>query len=231
MRVGVSVVALVLASALGAVSGQAAGFESKWKIAERPDARVTLSWEDESSFGLDFGHGEWGVAMREDSAYVGVVRPAGAGARIRVFRATPLPNGDVRVTWRDDWHSSVDRVETWELVKGATVHFSSLAGAWADEALPAFGEAVDVDRKPELLGQVPPVIPEIAKEAGVYGTVRVEVLVGRDGGVHRTRVTKSIPMLDAAAVECARQWLFEPAKYKGERVPAWTEVGVKFEKR
>jgi TonB family protein len=52
---------------------------------------------------------------------------------------------------------------------------------------------------PEAITKVAPTYPDIAREAGVDGTVMVQALVGKDGRVKDTRVVKSIPMLDAAA--------------------------------
>jgi len=43
-----------------------------------------------------------------------------------------------------------------------------------------------------------------------------------------TKVVKSIPMLDAAAVACVRQWIFKPALSKGQPVSVWVAVPVKF---
>jgi hypothetical protein len=56
-----------------------------------------------------------------------------------------------------------------------------------------------VDIMPELIYRVPPTYPPIAREAGVDGTVKVQLLVDTNGVVSDARVTNSIPMLDAAA--------------------------------
>ena len=52
--------------------------------------------------------------------------------------------------------------------------------------------------------------PPAAHSAGVQGVVRVLVLVDTDGSVREARVVKSIPELDAAALEVAHGAHFEP---------------------
>ncbi len=86
-----------------------------------------------------------------------------------------------------------------------------------------------VDHFPELIYRVPPVWPSIAREAGVDGTVKVQFLVDTNGVVSNARVVKSIPMLDAAALECVRQWRFKPAFSGGRPVSVWVGAPVLFD--
>ena len=60
------------------------------------------------------------------------------------------------------------------------------------------------------------------------GTVVVQALVGREGTVLDTKVVKSVPVLDQAAVEAVRGWTFKPAMAKGQPVQVWVAVPVKF---
>jgi len=46
--------------------------------------------------------------------------------------------------------------------------------------------------------------------------------------VRATRVLKSIPQLDAAAVRAVRKWRFQPALSDGKPVVVWVAVPVKF---
>ena len=97
-----------------------------------------------------------------------------------------------------------------------------------DGELPKAGEYVYVEEIPEAIVKVAPEYPEPARQAGVQGTVMVQVLVGKDGRVKDTRVVKSIPMLDAAAVAAVQQWVFEPARSKHEPMAVWIVAPVKF---
>jgi protein TonB len=98
----------------------------------------------------------------------------------------------------------------------------------SEEELPKFGEYVYVEELPEAITKVNPDYPEIAREAGVDGTVMIQALVGKDGKVKDTRVVKSIPMLDASAVAAVKQWVFKPALSNNKPVAVWVAVPMRF---
>ena len=88
-------------------------------------------------------------------------------------------------------------------------------GMKSASGMPAFGEYVPVDELPQAMQHPEPVYDESLKQRGIEGTVLVQALVAKDGTVVETRVTKSIPELDEAAVASVRKWTFSPAKNKG----------------
>jgi protein TonB len=98
----------------------------------------------------------------------------------------------------------------------------------SEDELPKFGEYVYVEELPEAVTKVPPVYPDMAREASVDGTVLVQALVGKDGKVKDTKVVKSIPMLDAAAETAVKQWVFKPALSNNKPVAVWVAVPVRF---
>ena len=98
----------------------------------------------------------------------------------------------------------------------------------SEDEMPQFGEYVYVEELPEAITRVPVVYPDIAREAGVDGTVLVQALVGKDGRVKDVRVVKHIPMLDDAAVTAVKQWVFKPALSNNKPVAVWVAVPVKF---
>ncbi len=55
-----------------------------------------------------------------------------------------------------------------------------------------------------------PQYPELAKRLNLSGTVRIEVTIGPDGSVKRTRVLGGHPLLAASAEEVAQKSTFEP---------------------
>ena len=93
---------------------------------------------------------------------------------------------------------------------------------------PALGQWVYVDEPPAVVTEVKPVYPDLAREAGVEGTVRARVLVGLDGRVKDVHVDASIPLLDEAAVVALRQWVFTPALANSHPVMVWVAVPVRF---
>lgn len=111
-------------------------------------------------------------------------------------------------------------------VAGATV------GAIEDQASKAFeGDAVravgDV-QPPKLVKQVSPVYPEEARKGGVEGVVILEAKADEQGNVVDTRVLRSVPPLDAAAIEAVKQWKYEPLIIDGRARKVIFTVTVRF---
>ncbi len=84
------------------------------------------------------------------------------------------------------------------------------------------------DELPVPVVRVPPVYPDLARQAGLEGTVVVHALVGIDGRVRRVRVMTPHPVLEEAAREAVRAWIFAPAKTAGRPVEVWVAVPVRF---
>jgi protein TonB len=83
---------------------------------------------------------------------------------------------------------------------------------------------------PKLIKQVAPEYPDIARRAGVEGTVWVNCLVGKDGRVKKAIVMKSdADIFNEPAIEAALQWLFTPALMKNGPVTVWASVPFKFQ--
>lgn len=90
------------------------------------------------------------------------------------------------------------------------------------------GGYVYVDDLPDAILRVSPSYPDLAREAGVQGTVMVQAHVCACGEVSETRIVQSISMLDSAAAGAVRQWIFKPGLSAGEPVAVWVSVPVKF---
>ena len=92
-------------------------------------------------------------------------------------------------------------------------------------------EAVHVGgqiKAPTKIKDVKPVYPAIAQSARVVGTVTLEATIGPDGKVIDTKVVRSIPMLDQAALDAVRQWEYTPALLNGKPVPVVINVTINF---
>jgi protein TonB len=88
--------------------------------------------------------------------------------------------------------------------------------------------AARFDRAPRLLRMVEPVYPPEAFAKKIEGVVSVEILVDAGGRVARTRITQSVPLLDAAALDAVRQWVFSPAMKDGRAVATLATAPVTF---
>jgi len=81
---------------------------------------------------------------------------------------------------------------------------------------------------PGLIKRVDPVYPEEARKAGIQGAVILYVTTDKEGRVINVEVLKSIPALDKAAVDAARQWLYEPYLKDGVLKPVSFAITVQF---
>jgi protein TonB len=86
-------------------------------------------------------------------------------------------------------------------------------------------------RPPAKTKHVAPVYPTIARQNGVQGTVMLEAVINEAGRVRDVRVIRSIPLLDAAAIDAVRQWEFTPTLLNGQAVPVLMTVTVSFQLR
>jgi protein TonB len=81
---------------------------------------------------------------------------------------------------------------------------------------------------PKKVKDVPPTYPPIAQSARVQGVVILEATIGPDGRVQDVRVLRSIPLLDASAIEAVRQWQYTPTLLNNVPVPVIMTVTVNF---
>jgi len=58
--------------------------------------------------------------------------------------------------------------------------------------------------------------------------VIIEATIGPTGAVTDTRVLRSIPLLDQAAIDAVKQWQFTPTTLNGQPVPVIMTVTVQF---
>jgi TonB family protein len=98
------------------------------------------------------------------------------------------------------------------------------------QSLPDRGLNVPHDREPIVIKRVEPIYPQIAKSAGLTGTVLVAALVDRCGKVRDVAVEKSCGTnaLDDAAVAAVRQWRFRPGEDHGRPVALWVTKPITF---
>lgn len=85
---------------------------------------------------------------------------------------------------------------------------------------------------PKLLKHVYPEYPREAIEARTQGIVILEATTDIDGTVKDLKVIKTVsPLLDQAAIDAVRQWVYEPLIINGKAKRAILKVQIKFELR
>jgi protein TonB len=90
------------------------------------------------------------------------------------------------------------------------------------------GPVMDYDQPPRVLRQTKPIYPQEAFVKKIEGVVELEVIIGSDGRVSVRRIIHSVPVLDAAAVQTVKQWLFSPAIKNGRPVSTVALIPVSF---
>jgi TonB family protein len=104
-----------------------------------------------------------------------------------------------------------------------------------DMSVPA--DALPVSRREDVAGVVTggaalrkaaPQYPPIAKQQHVQGLVVIGATVGIDGHIKNLKILGGPPLLQKAALDAARQWVYEPFLQDGEPVEAEIELDVEF---
>ena len=83
-------------------------------------------------------------------------------------------------------------------------------------------------REPKKIVDVRPVYPEVARQAKIEGLVIVEAIIDERGMVAETRVLRSQPLLDGAALAALRQWRYTPTLLNGVPVRVLMTITFNF---
>jgi periplasmic protein TonB len=83
-------------------------------------------------------------------------------------------------------------------------------------------------KEPKKLKNVNPTYPDIAKQARVQGVVILECTISPQGRVTDVKVLRGIPLLDQAAIDAVKQWVYSPTLLNGVPVPVIMTVTVNF---
>ncbi|MCB0391773.1 MAG: energy transducer TonB [Bdellovibrionales bacterium] len=104
---------------------------------------------------------------------------------------------------------------------------SSLFGD-ADEATLTEGL---VDEAPTISYREPIPFPDFAKDQNLSGFVTLNLLIQKNGKVEKIKVLESQPqgVFDNYALQSVKNWVFEPARLKGQSVSVWVKQKIDFQ--
>jgi protein TonB len=150
-----------------------------------------------------------------------VVDAAGAVGEARIItqvagHAAAVSVTDGRAAQRALRQAALDAVRQWQFELPAVAPMMLVTEVTVGDLMTASSPDAPVQvggdvRAPRKVHDVPPVYPQVAQDAKVQGVVIMEVVLERTGDVSDVRVLRSIPLLDAAAIDAVRQWKYEPS--------------------
>jgi protein TonB len=83
-------------------------------------------------------------------------------------------------------------------------------------------------KEPKKVRHVVPLYPDVALKARLEGLVIIEATLDERGRVTDARVLRGVPLLDEAALEAVRQWVYSPTLLDGVPTPVVMTVTVSF---
>jgi TonB family protein len=98
----------------------------------------------------------------------------------------------------------------------------------APEPEPRAAQPAGVLQHGVLIYHVNPAYPELARQQGVQGTVRLEVTIGTNGIVRSVIAISGPGLLVEAARDAVRQWRYTPSRLNGKPVESQINVSVTF---
>ena len=79
-----------------------------------------------------------------------------------------------------------------------------------------------------LVHQVQPVYPLLARQARIQGSVVLRAVIDRDGNIKNLQVLSGHPMLVEAAMDAVRQWRYRPYVLNEQPIEVETQITVNF---
>jgi len=79
-----------------------------------------------------------------------------------------------------------------------------------------------------IVHEVSPVYPSLARTGRIQGTVVIDAVITESGSLKDITVRSGHPMLVSAAVDCVRQWKYQPAILNGVPVESPVHIQVHF---
>jgi protein TonB len=79
-----------------------------------------------------------------------------------------------------------------------------------------------------LIHKVVPTYPPLARQARIFGTVRLQGVIAKDGRIRDLQLLSGHPLLAPAALDAVRQWVYRPTLLNGDPVEVTAPIDVIF---
>ena len=80
----------------------------------------------------------------------------------------------------------------------------------------------------QLVFEVPPIYPRMAKRTGLEGTVVIHAVIDAAGNLTDPKAVSGPQLLQTAAVDSVRKWKYRPAHLNNQPVPKEIFITVNF---
>ena len=80
----------------------------------------------------------------------------------------------------------------------------------------------------QIIRQVQPAYPPMAKQVRVQGVVEFTAIIGKTGSIEHLQLVRGHPLLVKAAEDAILQWKYKPTLLNGEPVEVITDIFVNF---
>jgi protein TonB len=160
-----------------------------------------------------------------------ISRPASEMSGSDILAPPKIPTGIFIA--KDKEPPTIDNAATWEP-----------AGSGSNDTGKIFpGRGVTPVVRPAVTGPVPvstgveaalllrktlPVYPAIPRTVGIQGTVILQATISKTGTIENLRVIGGPPMLQQAAIDAVKTWVYRPYLLDGQPVEVETTVNVIF---
>jgi TonB family protein len=143
---------------------------------------------------------------------------------IVIFQGRYVPK-DIRILMQDKTSLTTHLESLEEIATIADSDFTPPADAKPVERKVAISTGV---AQRLLLKEVPPHYPVQALSAHVSGTVTIRVRIGKDGHVYDPKIVSGPLMLQQAALDAVKDWVYRPYMLNGEAVEVDTILNINF---
>ena len=134
---------------------------------------------------------------------------------------------DLRDT-KEDWQKDTVEADQWMQKALETKRQREQVAAAPAGTAPARIRFSGAVQQAKLIRRVDPVYPAQARQEQIQGTVRVSLVISKDGTVQNVSAVSGHPLLIPAAMEAVKQWVYQPTLLNGNPTEVVTEVDVAF---
>jgi TonB family protein len=110
---------------------------------------------------------------------------------------------------------------------GAIVPLTAMLAPAPETRAPAPAQTSQL-RPAELISRKAPEYPAIAMQTRASGEVRVQAVIGANGRIKSAKALSGPPLLQRAATDAVRQWVYKPTMLNGVAVESQTDIVLTF---